>query len=163
MRPISPITSARLSLDPLAVSDAHAMVEVLGDEAIYTFTGGEPPDEEKLKQRYESQVRGSGRDNEQWLNWIIRPVSTSQPVGFVQATVMPDEAEIAWTVAVSEQGNGYATEAAAALRLWLEDHGVQRVTAHIHTEHVASQRVAAGIGLVSSGELDDDGEVIWTT
>ncbi|MBD4582337.1 N-acetyltransferase, partial [Xanthomonas citri pv. citri] len=41
-----------LSLRPLRVDDAEAMAAVLADSDLYTFTGGTPPGEEELRQRY---------------------------------------------------------------------------------------------------------------
>ena len=48
---------------------------------------------------------------------------------------------------------------------WLVRHGVDpnRLSAHIHPEHRASQVVAGRIGLHASDRIDDDGEVVWTS
>ncbi len=60
------LRTERLVLDPLRVADADEMVAVLADPALYTFTGGEPPDLEALRRTYgqlvagPSDVRGGG-------------------------------------------------------------------------------------------------------
>ncbi len=153
--------SDRLSLEPLAVSHVDEMVEVLSHLELYEFTGGEPPDARTLTRRYESQVRGSGDADEQWLNWILRENSSSRAIGFVQATVTGEGAAIAWTVGTAHQGRGFATEAARVMKDYLVSCGVDRFEAYIHPQHVASERVASALGLVHSGAFDDDGEVIW--
>jgi len=70
------------------------------------------------------------------------------------------KAEVAWVVGVPWQGRGYAAEAARALVGWLEAAGVGEIVAHIHPDHVASARVAAGAGLVATAD-EVDGERVW--
>src|SRR5690606_34763435 len=60
--PIARLRTARLSLDPLRADDADAMVPVLGDAALYEYTGGEAPSLEQLQRRYAAQVAGPGDD-----------------------------------------------------------------------------------------------------
>jgi RimJ/RimL family protein N-acetyltransferase len=69
-------------------------------------------------------------------------------------------AEIAWVVGRAWQGQGYATEAAAALVGWLDARGVRIVQAHIHPGHAASAAVASHAGLLPTGQLQD-GEQLW--
>lgn len=137
------------------------MAGVLADAALYAFTGGEPPGYEELVARYESQVAGSGRDDEVWLNWVARLKVGGAAVGFVQATVDGESADLAWVIGVEWQGRGFATEAAMAMKDWLGRTGVELFSAHVHPDHPASQRVAAAIGLVATGRLDEDGEEVW--
>jgi RimJ/RimL family protein N-acetyltransferase len=135
------------------------MVTVLAHPSLYDFTGGSVPTVAQLEARYRAQVAGSPDPGQTWHNWIVR--EDGDPVGFVQATVEGDSADVAWVIGVPWQGRGIASEAARAMCDWLDSVGVTLIRAHIHPEHPASQRVAASIGLVSSGRLDDDGEVIW--
>ena len=96
-------------------------------------------------------LAGSGRPGEIWCNWIVRRV-TGEP-------------DLAWLIGVAYQGHNFATEAALAMTAWLVRHGVDenRLSAHIHPEHRASQVVAGRIGLHASDRIDDDGEVVWTS
>ena len=153
----------RLVLSPLRTADAAEMVEVLADGNLYTFTGGDPPNLPDLRSQYESQVAGPSSGEAVWHNWIIRPDDTGAAVGLVQATVTGDFADVAWVVGVVWQGRGYASEAASAMCEWLAAQGVEKVTAHIHPGHVASQRVAASLGLQATDEIDSDGEVVWAS
>jgi hypothetical protein len=64
------------------------MVAVLGDPALYEFTGGEPPTLDELRERYERQAVGRSPDrSEEWLNWIVRITDDGHAIGFVQATI----------------------------------------------------------------------------
>jgi RimJ/RimL family protein N-acetyltransferase len=161
--PLLPVTGVhgdRVHLDPLSVSDADEMAGVLGDPALYDFIGGEPPDADSLRARYERQLVGRNDDGtEQWLNWVLR-TAEGTATGYVQATVIGDEAEIAWVVGVPWQGREYARDAARTLVAWLRGHGVGRVVAHIHPEHAASAGVARAAGLTPTGALHD-GEERW--
>lgn len=158
--PDTPLT-ARLVLSPLEVTDASEMVGVLSDPRLYEFTGGEPPTLDGLEERYRHQVAGSPHPGESWHNWILRFDGVA--VGFVQATVVGETADLAWVVGVQWQRQGFASEASLAMRDWLRDRGVVRLTAHIHPEHVASMAVATRLGLRPTDQLDDEGEQVWTT
>ena len=155
------IVDRRLILVPLSVTDAPEMVHVLADESLYVFTGGQPPGLATLQGRYAQQVAGPESGEEVWLNWIVRLVDSDVAVGYVQATVIGDTADLAWLIGVAHQGEGYACQAAEAMDYWLVCQGMQHFAAHIHPEHRTSQRVAESIGLEDSGAVDEDGETIW--
>ncbi len=150
-----------LRLDPLAVSDAAEMVGVLSAPDLYAVTGGEPPTLDELTERYRRQVVGRSADGrEEWLNWVVRV--DDEAVGFVQATVTDgSRASIAWVIGLAWQGHGYATAAASAMVAQLRTRGVTDVRASIAPGHEASERVASGIGLVATGQVDEDGEQLW--
>jgi RimJ/RimL family protein N-acetyltransferase len=150
----------RLAMLPLRVEYSVAMAKVLADPALYVFTGGEPPTAEALSERYRRQVAGPGRPGESWLNWVISATQYDELVGYVQATVLGDEAEIAWVLGTAWQGHGYAKEAAIGLVGWLEAHGAARIIAHVHPDHTASAAVASAAGLRKTDQLDD-GEHLW--
>lgn len=157
------ITSARLSLVPLAVTDADEMAGVLSADALYAFTGGSPPAPAELRDRYARLAAGRSPDGSQeWRNWIVRREPGGQAAGYVQATIMDGggRAEIAWVIGVDWQGQGYATEAARALVAWLDARGVAVVEAHIHPDHAASAAVARRAGLLPTGHADG-GEQLW--
>lgn len=157
----SVIVTERLTLRPLRIDDAAETVEVLADVSVYEFIGGEPPTLEALQDRYSRQLAGSPEPTESWLNWIIRTNAGDRAVGFVQATVAGNKADLAWLVGVGDQHSGFATEAAIAANAWLVGCGVQEVEAHIDRSHVASQSVARRIGMSPTGTFDADGEELW--
>lgn len=152
--------TARLALLPLRVEYSETMAKVLAAPELYAFTGGEPPTRAALAERYRRQVAGPGRPAESWLNWVISTTADDELIGYVQATVIGDEAEIAWVLGTAWQGRGYAKEAAIGLVAWLDAHGVRRIIARVHPEHTASAGVAAAAGLSKTAQLDD-GEHLW--
>jgi RimJ/RimL family protein N-acetyltransferase len=158
----SAIATDRTLLVPLTVEDADEMADVLGDQALHAFTGGEPLNAGELRARYERLVAGPADGRETWCNWIVRARPDGVAVGCVQATVTDAgrRAEVAWVVGVPWQRQGYASEAAAALVSRLLDDGVITVIAHVHPDHAASQVVARRAGLHPTGE-QQDGEQRW--
>ncbi len=161
--PTRPIATSRLDLTPLQPGDADAMVTVLGDHGLYTFTGGEPPTLAELLALYRRQSTGRSSDGtEQWHNWIVRLRPDGDAIGFVQATIdiAHGSADIAWLIGVGWQGRGLATEAVVAMVDWLERGGVSKFSAHIHPTHDASAAVASRAGLKSTDE-SEDGEQVW--
>lgn len=134
------LETARLVLEPLAVSHAAEMAPVLGE------------DELRLRARYARQVAGPG-----WHNWVLRLRDGGEAVGYVQATESGAEAELAWVLGAGHRGAGLATEAAAAVAVWL-DRGIY---AHVDPANVASQGVARRLGM-TPGRARADGEIRWS-
>ena len=153
----------RLVLAPLRLSDAREMQAVLASPELYRFTGGSPPSFEQLTERYRHQIVGPDDPDVSWHNWIVRSRTTGSAVGYVQATVTGDTADIAWLVGVPWQRQGIGVEAASAMCAWLATRGVHRLTAHIHPDHVGSAKVAARLGLIATSSTDAEGEQIWSS
>jgi RimJ/RimL family protein N-acetyltransferase len=156
------IAGERVVLEPLRVADAPEMTGVLADPSLYDFIGGEPPDVDTLRGRYEQLVAGgSGDGAEEWFNWVVRSPDGAA-VGTVQATVTADgdHAEVAWVVGTPWQGRGYASDAASTLVRWLLAGGVTVVVAHVHPDHAASEAVARRAGL-SPTDVMAHGERRW--
>lgn len=159
-----PIRAGRVVLTPLRESDAEEMANVLSSPSTYEYIGGEPPTLDALRTRYSAMVVGHSPDGKQeWLNWIVRRTSRSQPaVGTTQATITHDGrcAEVAWMIGADWQGHGYGSEAATAMVHALVDARVSRVIAHIHPDHAASTAVARACHLTPT-EAFLDGERRW--
>ena len=85
---------------------------------------------------------------------------TDRSIGTAQATIVGEEASLAWTIGSDWQGQGYAKEVAAALAWWAKAHGMVWLRAAIHPDHEASAAVAASIGMAPTPETVD-GEVVW--
>lgn len=157
--------TARLTLESLRVDHASEMLEVLGDPALYEFTGGQPPTLDELTARYVLQVGGASPDGTgEWRNWIVRSAATAQTIGYVQATIQRTQrsADLAWVIGSRWWGHGYATEAASAIMGLLRKDDVAHFTVRISAGHGASERVARKVGLLPTTELVD-GEVVYTS
>jgi RimJ/RimL family protein N-acetyltransferase len=152
----------RLTLTPVAGHHAEDLYPILAEPALYHFTGGQPPENMESVQNWFSalETRKSPDGTQEWLTWIVHLKTLDTPVGYVQATVTGAEAEIAWLIGTTWQGQGYAKEAVAMLVSSLKELEVKRLTAHIHPDHRASQSVATSVGLVRTGDYHE-GEEIW--
>ncbi|WP_030565843.1 GNAT family N-acetyltransferase [Streptomyces aureocirculatus] len=176
-----PITTDRLTLEPLRVAHADEMAVVLGDPALHTFIGGAPDDVTALRARYTRMVAGPPDPRVSWCNWVLRVSADGRLAGTVQATVRPrgpggsedgsqdgsedgsdgHGAEIAWMVGTPWQGRGIASEAARGLVEWLRGRPeVTHLLAHIRPDHDASAAVARAAGLAPTDERRD-GEIRW--
>ena len=161
-----PLDTARLRLEPLRAGHAAEAFPLFDDERLHTWIGGSPDSAEELERRYRRQSAGRSSDGTQgWLNWMLRRRSDGRLVGTVQATLLRPAAgrltaELAWIVGTEHQGNGYAREAAAAMRAWLVERGVDTFLAHVHPDHEASAAVARALGLTPTDTVVD-GEVRW--
>ncbi len=148
---------------PLTVADSDAMVAVYADDQMHAFTGSAPLTATELRDRYRQLAAGWNHDrSEQWCNWIVRMNGNERPIGAMQATIACDlsYAEVAWEIAVEQQSNGFASEAASVVINYLLERGAKRITASIHPQHDASAAVARKAGMVATTE-SDDGEVVW--
>ena len=83
------IEAGALTLEPQTAAHAEEMFVVLSDPAIYQYENRPPPSLEWLRARFARlESRQSPDGQEQWLNWVVR-LSTSELIGYVQATVSP--------------------------------------------------------------------------
>src|SRR6266700_2266436 len=142
------IKTASLTLEPQSAAHAQEMFAVLGDPAIYEFENEPPPSLEWLRTRFaklESRLSADGQ--EQWLNWVIR-VPTSELIGYVQATVRPEErAAIAYELSSAYWGRGLARDAVEAMISEVVQHyGVCRLFAVLKCENVRSMRLLERLG-----------------
>jgi RimJ/RimL family protein N-acetyltransferase len=168
------LRSDRLLLEPLRRDHVDEAFSLLADRRLHTFTGGAPDTREQLAARFARQIVGCSPDGQHgWLNWMLRHQDGGTLLGTVQATltriedqtvgsVHTRDAELAWVIGHDHQGNGYATEAAAAVVAWLTARGTRRISAHIHPDHDASAAVARRLGLRPTDRVVD-GELLWTT
>ena len=72
-------------------------------------------------------------------------------VGLIRHSDWPD-VELSWHLFESAEGNGFATEAAIAVRKWAgEDLGLDRLHSYIDRQNTRSQAVASRLGAVTDG------------
>lgn len=160
---MSGFSTARLVAAPLELADAEELA-ALDDARLHAFTGDQPLDAEQWRDRARRLAAAARRtQGDRWLTWTLRLRDGGEVAGFVQATVSaatPASAELAWVVGAAHQGRGLATEAADGMVRWLAGEGVTELTAAIAPGHLASERVAAHLGLGVSGEVRD-AERLW--
>jgi RimJ/RimL family protein N-acetyltransferase len=147
-RTMNALATERLRLEPQVAAHADEMFAVLGDPAIYEHENEPPPSVEWLRERYRKlESRRSPDGREWWLNWVVR-LSSSEPIGYVQATVHPDgRAAIAYELASRYWGQGLAQEAVRAMIAELaRGYGVRRLSAVLKASNRRSRRLLERLG-----------------
>jgi RimJ/RimL family protein N-acetyltransferase len=161
------LLTERLRMSPVTPADADEMAAVLADPSLYAWTGGTAPTPEALRSQYAVWAAAgatpvSGRRHDR--TWVLRLGDGCDAVGFAQASVTADRATavLAWVVGVRWQGRGLAREAAVRLVRLVREEGVTLLRAHIAPGHLASERVAAALGMAPTDRAVD-GERVWET
>jgi RimJ/RimL family protein N-acetyltransferase len=150
-----------VALAPLRSSDAEELVGLLEESDLRVWLRAR--DVAQLRDRFQGwEVRRSPDGREAWLNWIVRSADDGRAVGWAQATVAGDAAQVAYAVLPAERGRGFATAALLAMMGLLRDElGVVFFEARIDEANVGSQRVAAAAGLKRT-DRTVRGESVWT-
>lgn len=143
------LTAGTLTLDPLVAADADALFELLADPALHEHLDADPPaSADTLRATFTRWERRGPPDGSQaWLNWVIRDGGV--PLGYVQATVLPDghRAWVAYVVGRRHQGRGVATAATAAVMAHLAaEHGVVEYHAQVEVANGPSIRLLERLG-----------------
>jgi RimJ/RimL family protein N-acetyltransferase len=171
------LETERLILRVPRLDDAVAAAEMLGDPEVTKFLGGStvpaedaPAVVEKWLERWERHGVGPfvlehGEDGRFLgrtgiLVWDTRTWVHASPDAGEHA-----QPELGWALARGAWGNGYATEAARAVRDWARsERGVGHLISLIVSDNLASQRVAErlGAGPTETVSLSDSGDaVVW--
>ena len=141
--------SERLQMKLINQGHAALTYDFLQDPQLYRYLPQDPPERERLEERYRLwESRSSPDESEYWLNWVIFLEDTC--IGTVQAGVdrATGEASIAYLIATPSQGRGFGSEAANALLEHLTHHyQVTKVKAWIDTRNVASIRLVEKLGM----------------
>jgi RimJ/RimL family protein N-acetyltransferase len=141
--------SARLQFREMSPDDIDDMAALLGDPEVMAYYPA--PKTRAEAWRWIGWNRGLYRSRGYGL-WILSLTDGGAFVGDCGLTPQlidgREELEVGYHVRPALQGQGYATEAAAAARDFARDGlGARRLTAIIHPDNRPSQRVAEKIGL----------------
>jgi ribosomal-protein-alanine N-acetyltransferase len=162
------IPTKRLMIRPFTASDAADLHEYLSNPAIYRYEPGEPIDFDRAV--HLSQERAATRDF-----WAMELTDSGKMIGHIYfKQIEPYELrtwELGYIVNPVYQGEGYATEAVAALlRKEFKDKDIHRVFAHCNPDNPASWKLLERVGLRREAFLrrnvffrrGPDGEELWT-
>jgi [ribosomal protein S5]-alanine N-acetyltransferase len=122
------------------------MFEVLSDPLIYPYLDFPPPPSlEHVRSVYAQLEQRRSPDGSQiWLNWIV---IRDAPIGFVQATIRGEDADVAYVLGSAHWGHGYAFEAMAAMLEHLaSSYGVRRFFATVEEKNERSIRLLERLG-----------------
>ena len=143
----------RLVLRPFLLSDFDAFAAIAADPETTRFIGG-------VRDRVEAWRWMAATMGHWWLRgfgvWAVEERQSGQLIGRVglqQPEGWP-EVEVAWLIARSHWGRGYATEAArAAIAYGFEQLHLDHIISLISQENVASVRVAEKAGEALEGPI----------
>lgn len=158
------LESDRLLLSPMLCKDAEPLFGLLKEPSLHSFIGGRPPSNlEVLCDKITLwEKRQSPAGDEVWLNWTVRQKLDGVAVGYIQATIKLNQAELAWVIGIPFQKQGYAVEATRTVLAWLMNHfKIRQLRANIHPDNLPSQSVAKHIGLQRTFEVTEEGENVW--
>ena len=151
------LRGGELALEPQVAAHAPELFPLLSDESLYTFTDDKAPvSVDWLRSRFARlESRRSPDGSQHWLNWVVRDRG-GMAVGYVQATVAGDGADIAYVIGRPHWRRGYALAASAAMISELAAaYGVRRVTATVDRRNTASLALLKKLGL---GLVNEDAE-----
>lgn len=126
------------------------MFEALRHPEMYRYTPHNTPTTiADVEARFARVTQETAPDRvTQWLNWTVWRREDGAPLGTVEATISQHHiAEIGYMFDPRTWGQGYATEAAAAMIEHLRAQGAVEIQAEIDVRNQASKAVAARLGL----------------
>lgn len=160
------LTTARLTLSPVAVSDMDDLTHLWADADFTRHIMGRGLSEEEvwfrlLRDLGHWQAKGYG-------NWSIRDTATGAYVGSVgvldyrrEMTPAFDAPELGWGVAPAFQGQGLALEALQAALAWTDAHRPEpRTVCMISPDNAPSVKLARRVGYRPYAEADYKGSLV---
>ena len=166
---VPPIESKRLDLVSMSPSFIEATLAGRDDEASELIGAEVPHGWAAGEERFLRLRLGQMRRDPEKEQWLIRALVLREPVrtmighaGFhgppgINGLRRPDAVEVGYTVLPPFRGQGYATEAAAALMAWAQaEHGIRHFVASVAPANEPSLAVVRKLGFVRTGEQWDD-------
>ena len=145
----------RLMLREFTMDDLEPLTALHLDPEVCRFIGLRTPEQTRnTLSEWIAAYRSLG-----FAKWAVILRETGEFIG--RCGMTPEEygdgirePELGWTFARAHWGNGYATEAAAAaIKHWFDVLGHRRIMSLIDPLNVASERVAARIGMTFEGQV----------
>ena len=140
----------RLRVEALSEDHAAAMLSVLDDDRLYAYNAAAHyVTVEALRANYRRLVSGSPLPEIIWWNFILFRHESPTPIGYVQATLMPEQrlGQVAYVLSPAHWGHGYATEALIWLLGEIARRGdIDQVQAQIDERNLASIAVVQRVG-----------------
>lgn len=144
------LTTERLRLEALRPDHTQRVYPALQAPEIYRYLPEDPPTAEALQRRYDFLSKGLSPDGtERWLNWVAFRRTSEEPIGTLQATLLPDgTGRFAYIVFPPFWRQGLAGEMSRALLDELFTHqGIHTLSAEIDTRNIASIRLVESLGM----------------
>jgi RimJ/RimL family protein N-acetyltransferase len=152
LRPDYPVTTARLRLRPLTVADADALLAYRSRADVCRYLPFEPMTRERVMELLRDDWSRTAIDLEgQGLTLGVELIEGRRLIGDVILFFRSHEhagGELGYVFHPDAGGQGYATEAGAAMLALAFDHlGLHRVIARLDARNDPSARLAARLGM----------------
>ncbi|MHA7304182.1 GNAT family N-acetyltransferase [Arthrobacter sp. TMN-49] len=158
------ITTERLTLRAWQETDVDFVYDLYSRWVVQRFIGAEPAVMVSRTEAEERVARFQSIDHPVHGIWAVTRSSDGLAVGTLLLKPIPasgeeplkpsDDVEIGWHFHPDHWGNGYATEAAAAVLDHAFSNGLSQVVAVTNPANEASQRVCLRIGMAHQGLTD---------
>ncbi len=166
MRPTTvQIETERLLLRKPQLEDVDDLLEFVGDDEVMRWIGGEVGGREEAVVSVERWIARWERDGVGQFA-VVHDDHVIGRVGLLvwdgltwetssyEAAGSHAETELGWALAQRHWGNGYATEAARAVRDWAHaEHDIDRIISLIAPDNLRSARVAEKLGAERGPEI----------
>lgn len=144
------LLTPRLLLRPLRLTDASDLLKIDSDPEVTYFRGLTPLSVEASRSQLEKHLRTRWNKSRAWMFWCIRVQGSDEFVGVAMLRQLNKdwrEFEVGYSLARSQWGQGYATEAVrAALRFAFRTLRAHRIVANTYPENAASCRLLEKLG-----------------
>ena len=153
----TPITTERLLLRPTRPSDAHAFFERRNDPEVAELQDWDVPYPlERAEASMAELAEMTALPIDDWWVLTVTDLDDTAIYGDLVFKLENDgrTAEVGYTLDRDQWGNGFASEALAAVVEWLfAEQGVSRVSAMLHPDNGRSARVLESCGFLFEGHL----------
>jgi RimJ/RimL family protein N-acetyltransferase len=148
------IETGRLVLRRFRTEDVHALAAYRSDPAVARYQSWNAP-YSLDKARYAVQTMiAADPGMPGWFQWAVEHADSRTLIGDVGVNLADNlkQAEIGYTLAVAQQGHGYATEAVrAVLDHLFKVQGLHKVSAECDARNVRSAQLLERVGFTREG------------
>ncbi len=148
-----PLTSNRLTIRMMRTEHLASLIGYRNDPEVARFQDWQMPFSEAMAERLISEQAGlDGPLDDAWVQLAVEVGGTA--IGDVAIEIHDHgrQATLGYSIAVDEQGKGYATEAlAAVLEALFSVPGMHRIVANVDPENAPSRRVLEKLGFRFEG------------
>lgn len=141
----SPLTTKRLSLEPICGQHAQRLFPLMQNMAIYEWISSQPPKSiDQLQASWQKkESRLSPDAKEAWLNWAVRRRSDGAYLGKIDAEVNTESiaTNIGYIFFPEYWGNGFATEAVSVVINHFSENNILKIFATVTAGNKASYQV----------------------
>jgi len=151
------ITTDRLILRKIELSDAENLYKLLIDKDVLDFLAGIPEyTGVDMAVNYINNVLDKKYQEKDYYDWAIALKDTNELVGRIGPFKQDNDrrmVDLVWYIMKDHRGKGYTTEAAKAVINHFLNNGFERIEAFANVKNKSSKRVMEKVGMKYEGTL----------